>query len=127
MQTVATTSALASAATHFGRPKLPVRRGSLRRILVCLDHSQFANVALQQAISVAKTFDGAITLLYVLQPPHEAESPRPTDAFGWDIATRQAARYLDGLEKKIAGDSGLLVDSRLEQGHPAERIASDRK
>ena len=53
--------------------KLLTRHGSTRRILVCLDRSPFSDVALRHAISMAKTLDSALTLLYVLQPAHEAK------------------------------------------------------
>jgi nucleotide-binding universal stress UspA family protein len=124
MQTETRLSFLARVEPHRTTLKSAVPQGSLRRILVCVDHSRFANVALRQAVSVATTFDSAVTLLYVLQPSYEAVAPRPTDAFAWDIATRQAATYLEGLKSEIAKESGVVVDSKLEQGHPAERIAS---
>jgi nucleotide-binding universal stress UspA family protein len=124
MQTGTRFSFLESAETHPTKHKSAVRRGSLGHILVCVDHSQFAKVALQQAASLARTFDSALTLLYVLQAPHETDGPYPTDALAWDIATRQAATYLETLKQETTKDSGIVVDSRLEQGHPAERIAS---
>ena len=104
-------------------PKSSHGRGSIRRILLCVDHSQFATVALRQAISLAKTFDSALTFLYVLKPPHETDSPRPTDALAWDIVTRQASAYVEALARETAKE-GVVVDSRVEQGQPAERIAS---
>jgi|SRR5579872_396886 len=105
------------------QPKSPAFRGSIRRILVCVDHSQFATIALRQAVSLAKTFDGAVTLLYVLQPPHEPDSHLPTDALAWNFASQEAATRLDALERETAKE-GVVVESRLEQGNPAERIAS---
>ena len=110
--------------TAHSKPRAPVHRSSLRRILACVDHSQFARIALRQAVSLAGTFDCALTLLYVLQPPHRTDSPHPTDALAWDIARRQAATYLEAVERETANDSGVRVNSRLEQGHPAERIVS---
>jgi nucleotide-binding universal stress UspA family protein len=123
MQSALRPSVLASVASQPIKPVAAVCRGSMRRILVCVDHSQFANVALRQAVSLARTFDCGLTLLYVLQPPHEEDSPRPTDALAWDIATRQAATYLEALERETAKE-GVVVDFRLEQGDPAERIGA---
>jgi nucleotide-binding universal stress UspA family protein len=100
------------------------RPGSIRRILVCLDRSSFSDVALRHAISFAKTFDSSITLLYVLQPPHETAVLRTTDACSWEIARQEAGAYLERLGTETTQTSGLHVDWRLEQGHPAERITS---
>jgi nucleotide-binding universal stress UspA family protein len=124
MQTEARLSFLVSVEPQRTMSRSAVRQGSLRRILVCVDHSQFANIALRQAVSVAKTFDSAVTLLYVMKPSYETDGPRPTDPIAWDIATRQAATYLEGLKSETARESGVVVESKLEQGHPAERIVS---
>jgi nucleotide-binding universal stress UspA family protein len=98
--------------------------GGIGRILVCLDHSSFSDAALREAISIAKTFDSAVTLLYVLQPAHETAVLHTTDAFSWEIARKEAGAYLEQLQAETAQASGLQVDWRLEQGHPAERILS---
>lgn len=100
------------------------RHGGIGRIVVCLDHSSFSDAALGHAISIAKTFDSAITLLYVLQPAHETAVLHTTDAFSWEIARKEAGAYLEQLQTKTAQATGLQVDWRLEQGHPAERIMS---
>ena len=124
MQTETRLSFLARVEPHRTTLKSAVPPGSLRRILVCVDRSQFANVAVRQAVSLAETFDSAVTLLYVVQPSHETDAQRPTDPFAWDIATRQAATYLEGLKSEIARKSRIEVEPKLEQGQPAERIAS---
>jgi nucleotide-binding universal stress UspA family protein len=100
------------------------RHGGIGRILVCLDHSSFSDAALRHAISIAKTFDSAMTLLYVLQPAHETAVLHTTDPFSWEIARKEAGAYLEQLEGETARATGLQVDWRLEQGHPAERILS---
>jgi nucleotide-binding universal stress UspA family protein len=107
-----------------GESKTPARQGGIRRILVCVDGSSFSDAALRHAISVARTFDSAITLLFVLQPAHETADLGATDAYRWEIARQQAGAYLEGLESEITHASGVRVDRRLEQGHPAERITS---
>jgi nucleotide-binding universal stress UspA family protein len=104
--------------------KSPSPHGSIRRILVCVDHSSYSDVALRHAVSVAKTFDSALTLLHVLAPVRENAGLRTMDAYGWEIARQEAGAYLSRLESETAQASGLHVDSRLEQGHPAERITS---
>jgi len=106
------------------RAKSLARHGSIRRILVCLDRSSFSDVALGYAISLAKTFDSAITLVCVLQPAHETAVLRATDACSWEVARQEAGAYLERLGTETRRASGIRVDWRLEQGHPAERITS---
>jgi nucleotide-binding universal stress UspA family protein len=107
------------------KTKPHARHGSLRRILVCLDHSASSNATLKQAISVAETFDSVVTILYVLQPAREAAVLRRTDACSWEIARQEAEAYLVRVQAEAATQAaGIPVDWRLEQGLPAERIMS---
>lgn len=106
------------------RAKSLARHGSIRRVLVCLDCSSFSDVALRHAVSLAKTFDSAVTLVYVLEPAHETAVLRATDACSWEVARKEAGAYLERLGAETTRASGLRVDLRLEQGHPAERISS---
>jgi nucleotide-binding universal stress UspA family protein len=101
---------------------LPRPAPGIRRVLVCLDHSPFSEVCLPHAVFISKTFGSATTLLHVMQPPQERSGPRTTDALGWEISRQEANAYLERFEKEVAEESGQRVDTRLEQGHPAERI-----
>jgi nucleotide-binding universal stress UspA family protein len=96
----------------------------MRSILVCLDRSPFSEVCLPYAVLFSKTFGSAITLLHVMQPPHEPAEVCATNALDWEISRREAEAYLDRLEKEVAKASGQRVNTRLEQGHPAKRIAT---
>ncbi len=93
-----------------------------RRILVCLDRSTFSEGCLPYAISLAKTFGGAVTLLHVMQPHHEHSGPQAHDALGWEIARQEARAYLERLKRVASNVLQKPVEVRLEQGHPAERI-----
>ena len=101
----------------------PVPSGarSMSRILVCLDRSSLSEACLPQAISIARVFGSSVTLLYVMQPLHE-QATRITDPLGWEVARREASAYLERLAKEAGEAWGLSVDSRIEQGRPAERI-----
>jgi nucleotide-binding universal stress UspA family protein len=107
---------------------LPAREHGIRRVLVCLDRSPFSEVCLPYALCISKTFGSALTLLHVLEAPHERSGPRSgprsTDALGWEISRREASEYLQRVERQATELSGQHVDVRLEQGHPAERIAA---
>lgn len=98
-------------------PKLRVRH-----ILVCLDRSPLSEVCLPYAISIAKTFGSELTLMYVMQQHHEHPGPHVTDTLGWEIARQEARAYLEQHEQETSRAIGRAVATRLEQGHPAERI-----
>jgi nucleotide-binding universal stress UspA family protein len=103
----------------------PIPRGArnMRRILVCLDRSTYSEACLPHAISVAKVFGSSVTLLYV-QPAQEHSGVRITDPVDWEVSRREASAYLDPLAKNVSETWGLSVDSRVEQGRPAERITA---
>jgi nucleotide-binding universal stress UspA family protein len=96
----------------------------MRRLLVCLDLSALSEACLPYAISLAKTFGSSITLLHVMQPPHESSGPRTTNALDWEVARQAATAYLERVQSDAAHASGRQVDRRLEQGRPAERIVA---
>jgi nucleotide-binding universal stress UspA family protein len=102
----------------------PLAVHGMRRILVCLDRSPFSESCLPYAISLAKTFGSAVTLLHVMQSPHESPGLRTTNALDWEVSRQEATAYLERVEGDASNALGLHVDSRLEQGHPAERIAA---
>ena len=88
------------------------------RILVCVDCSTSSEVCVSYAVALATTFGSSISLVHVLQP-HGAQT---NDALGWELSRQEARAYLERLEEKISQLSGIPVDSKLEQGPPAERI-----
>jgi len=104
----------------------PLPRGarSMRRILVCLDRSTWSEACLPHAIAIARVFEGSVTLLYVMQPVQEHSGGRITDPLGWEVLRREASAYLDRLASEVKNTWGLSVDTRVEQGRPAERITA---
>lgn len=93
-----------------------------RRILACLDCSASSEVCVPYAVSVAKTFGSAVTLVHVMQPHDEHNGAQACDALGWELSRREAQGYLEQFEEEVSQALGHPVDIRLEQGHPAERI-----
>ncbi len=107
------------------RRSRPDQGRGIRHILVCVDRSPSADLCLAYALSLANTFDSAVTLLYVMRPPREERGgPQTTDALGWEIARQEASAYLVRLETEATSSSGRRIDVRLEQGRPAERIVA---
>jgi nucleotide-binding universal stress UspA family protein len=97
---------------------------AIRRILVCVDRSPFSETCLQYALAVSKSLGAAITLLHVMQPARERSGLQTTDVVDWEISRQEAEAYLEKLVQEARQASGRQVDARLEQGHPAERIAA---
>lgn len=95
----------------------------IRCILVCLDRSSLSEESLPQAIAIARVFGSGLTLLYV-QPPPDHPGTRITDPLDWEVSRREASAYLERLAEDGRRAFGLSIESRIEQGRPAERIAS---
>lgn len=92
-------------------------------MLVCLDGSPSAEVALPYMLGVAKTFGSAVTLVHVMERSQaEHAGPRMSDVLSWEIARREAGVYLERLQQQTTQALGHPVEARLEQGQPAERI-----
>lgn len=109
-------------ATARRAPHIRQGRG-LRRILVCVDRSAHSDACVLHAVSMARAFGSSITLLHVM-PPHEGHGPRATDPLGWEITRQEATSTLERYARMASESSGIAVDIRLDQGHPAERIAA---
>jgi nucleotide-binding universal stress UspA family protein len=87
-----------------------------------LDRSTYSEVCVPYAVSLAKIFGSAITLVHVMESHQEHSGSRTHDALSWEIARQEAQGYLERLGKEASEALGRPVDVRLEQGHPAERI-----
>jgi len=81
----------------------------LQEILIPLDGSPLAELALPYARAMAQKFDGRLTLLWVLQPP----PLMPVTEFGvlpvhdetlLERAEKQANDYLNGLSDQLEAD-----------------------
>jgi nucleotide-binding universal stress UspA family protein len=101
------------------RPPQDHRHG--HRILVCVDGSAFAEVCIPAAVALAKTFGSTITLVRVMHVQREQGTER-NDALDWELSRQEARAYLDRLERRVTQSSPIHVESRLEQGPPADRI-----
>jgi nucleotide-binding universal stress UspA family protein len=97
---------------------------STHRILVCVDRSAFSEPCLRHAVAFAKSLGGAITILHVMEPPRERSGLRTTDVLDWEVSREEASAYLARLEGEGTQALGRRVETRLEQGHPATRIAA---
>jgi nucleotide-binding universal stress UspA family protein len=109
---------------HSQARALPQDAHAIHQILVCVDDSPFSDACVRQAVAISKGLGSAITLLYVMQPPRERSGLHAPDVLDWEISRQEASGYLERLEKEGTLTSGSQIQTRLEQGHAAERIAA---
>jgi nucleotide-binding universal stress UspA family protein len=103
--------------------RAPREARTIRRILVCIDRSPLSEACLQHAIAISNSLGSAITLLNVVQPP--AERPgQSMDLLDWEVSRQEASAYMERLEREGTRASGQHIETRLEQGHPSERITA---
>jgi nucleotide-binding universal stress UspA family protein len=111
--------------THSWPPDLPREAHAIRHILVCLDDSPHSEACLPHALAISKSLGSAITLLHVMEPPsRERAGLQSADVLDWEIGRQEASAFLARLERLASAASGRRVATRLEQGHPADRIAA---
>lgn len=103
---------------------LPRDAHAIRHILVCVDHSPFSEVGLRYAVAISKSLGSAMTLLHVIQPADTRSQPQTTNVLDWEISRQEANAYLERLAKEGTKALGRRVETRLEQGHPVERITA---
>ncbi|MBI4507043.1 MAG: universal stress protein [Chloroflexi bacterium] len=96
----------------------------MQRILVPLDGSAFAEVALPHAVALAKQTGASLTLLSVLAPLPPAVLPQGT-YLDWPKMQRdlhaETRSYLDGVRQRVAAE-GLVVGVDLREGDAAGAI-----
>ncbi len=109
------------------------------RILVPLDGSKLAEVALDHASELAKRFKSRLILLQVISPIETLPGPGGTlldsegdgpallvDVDHGNTEVRAADEYLNTLRANLAAD-GLNVTSRVLEGEPVEGILREAK
>jgi len=92
---------------------------SIRHVGVCLDRSAFGDRVIPHAVAMAKAFGAKLTVLHVLEPPHEGPDAVPTDALDWEVRRSEARRHLAEVG---SAHSELSVGAELLEGRPAEEI-----
>jgi nucleotide-binding universal stress UspA family protein len=92
------------------------------RVLVCLDRSARSEFCIPRAISLARTFSYAVTLVHVMRHHVEHADGLANDALDWEISRQEVRGYLERVGGVIATALGRPVDVKIEQGHPATRI-----
>ena len=102
------------------RPRTP----SAQRILVPLDGSPLAELALAEALALSKLPNTEVTLLQVVPPIEEVITPGLqgiTLDEQWDLQKQQALRYLHSICGRPEWH-GVQIHVAVEMGRPAETI-----
>ena len=103
-----------------------------KKILVCLDGSEFAKPMVPYAAEVARRFDSTLVLLEVVESATTSSSAtqnvgmsgeRATEALEQTKSRRpeQAREYLEGVASPLR-DEGLKVETVALEGSPARTI-----
>lgn len=94
-----------------------------RRILVCLDRSEAAEQALPVAQALARADTAAMLLVHVIEAPDCSADAATMDALEWEIHRAEAHAYVQRVVESLDGRHEL-VDVRLAEGSPPERVAA---
>lgn len=91
------------------------------RILLPLDCSALAERVLPHAIAIARAFASQVTLLSVLDTPHEAHGRRATDPLNWQIRKAEAQTYVREVALCLQ-EVGVHTETHILEGAAAEQI-----
>lgn len=91
------------------------------RILLPMDGSPVAECVMPHTVAVGRTFESQVTLVRVMDSPHQADWRRAVDPLNWQIKKAEAEGYLDDLTLRLQ-TAGLRTDKQILEGPAAERI-----
>jgi nucleotide-binding universal stress UspA family protein len=94
----------------------------INHILVPLDGSTLAECVLPHVIAIAPVTNARVTLLHVLQHPHNGNGSSAVDPVEWHLQKQKSEKYLEQIVNRL-NDSGLLgVESVILEGTPANSV-----
>lgn len=98
---------------------------SFQSILVPTDGSDYTKAAVDKAVELAKTLDGRITALYVIDK--SAFSNLPADAAISSVYTSLENEGNSALDYVISScnDAGVPVETKFREGSPVSEILSE--
>ncbi len=92
-----------------------------RHILMPLDGSRLAEVAVSCTLVFAKAFGARVTLLRVMENTVTDDCLSPIDPLEWDMCKKAARSYMEGLVSRFEKE-GITAEYVLMEGKPAQRI-----
>lgn len=95
--------------------------GCVKKLLVCLDGSKYAEAGLDYALSVSKALHAEIQLFRIHESVAHCKNPMPVDTLGTEISKASARQYLENTVAKLR-EQGITATTRTAQGEVAEQI-----
>src|ERR1044072_6753650 len=91
-------------------------------ILVPLDGSTLAECVLPHVMAIAPVTNARVTLLHVLQHPHNGNGSPAVDPVEWHLQKQKSEKYLEQVVNRL-NDAGILgVESLILEGNPANSV-----
>ena len=97
--------------------------GHSPRVIVCVDQSELSAKVIPHARTVAKSLDGILILVHVMEPgklPHA-----PSDPVEWDLRRREAQIFISDLANRLKSDE-ISLSTKILEGQAAEQICGCR-
>src|SRR5215213_80182 len=93
----------------------------INHILFLLDGSALAECVLPHVAAIAPVTHARITLLHVLQQPHNGGTPA-VDPVEWHLQKQNAEKYMEGIVSRLSEASILGVETAILEGNPASTV-----
>lgn len=94
----------------------------INHILVPLDGSTLAECVLPHVIAMAPVSNARVTLLHVMQQPHNGRDMPVVDPIEWHLRKQNMEKYLDQILSQL-NESGVLgVERVILEGNPANIV-----
>lgn len=91
------------------------------RVIVCVDRSELSAKVIPHARTIAKSLDGVLILVHVMEP--EKLSHAPSDPVEWDLRRREAQIFISDLANRLKSN-GIPLSTKILEGHAAEQICN---
>src|SRR5215217_6397285 len=91
-------------------------------ILVPLDGSTLAECVLPHVMAIAPAMNARVTLLHVLQHPHNGNGSPAVDPVEWHLQKQKSEKYLEQVVNQLYKSDILGVESVILEGNPANSV-----
>jgi nucleotide-binding universal stress UspA family protein len=91
-------------------------------ILVPLDGSTLAECVLPHVMAIAPVTNARVTLLHVLQHPHNGNGSPAVDPVEWHLQKQKSEKYLEQVVDQLNKSGVLAVESLILEGNPANSV-----
>lgn len=93
----------------------------INHILVPLDNSALAECVLPHVIAIAPVMQARVTLLHVMEHPHNGNGTPAVDPVDWHLRKHKSERYLEQIAEGLQS-SGISIEYIILEGSPAQSI-----